>query len=173
MTNRKYVWSWGEGELLRITVLFPETVKLLAALFTGIPQHSKSIIGTVKTLHFPHPGRRSRASLCTCCCHKKFFVYIPRDKLETRYWDESQVSTDTHCVASPDCDRVLQSSSTKILPGESDTNMNLRESRHGYRHVFFSCWPCAWIKYSILLPWLGVFKYINQCHCPGWGYLNI
>ena len=23
------------------------------------------------------------------------------------------------------------------------------------------------------LPWLGVFKYINQCHCPGWGYLNI
>lgn len=75
-----------EGELLRITVLFPETVKLLAALLTGIPQHSKSIIGTVKTLHFPHPGRqRAGASLCTCCCHKKFFVYIPRDKLETRY----------------------------------------------------------------------------------------
>ena len=22
----------------------------------------------------------------------------------------------------------------------------------------------AWIVYSILLPWLGVFKYINQCH---------
>jgi len=24
-----------------------------------------------------------------------------------------------------------------------------------------------------VLPWLGVFKYLNQCHCPGWEYLNI
>ena len=23
------------------------------------------------------------------------------------------------------------------------------------------------------LSCLGVFKHINQCHCPGWGYLNI
>lgn len=50
-----------EGELLRITVLFPETVKLLAALLTGIPQHSKSIIGTVKTLHFPRPPRETES----------------------------------------------------------------------------------------------------------------
>ena len=48
----------------------------------------------------------------------------------------------------------------------------LRELRHRYRDVFFSCWPCAWIEYSILLLWLGVFKYINQFHCPGWGDLN-
>ena len=43
-----------------------------------------------------------------------------------------------------------------------------RELRHCYRNVFFSYWPCAGP-----LPWLGVFKYINQCHCTGWGYLNI
>ena len=24
-----------------------------------------------------------------------------------------------------------------------------------------------------VLPWLGVFIYLNQCHCLGWGYLNI
>ena len=24
-----------------------------------------------------------------------------------------------------------------------------------------------------VLPLLGVFIYLNQCHCPGWGYLNI
>ena len=24
-----------------------------------------------------------------------------------------------------------------------------------------------------VLPWLGLFKYLNQCHCPGWRYLNI
>ena len=41
----------------------------------------------------------------------------------------------------------------------------LREPRHRYRDVSFSCWPC--------LPWLGLFKYLNQCHCPGWRYLNI
>ena len=22
------------------------------------------------------------------------------------------------------------------------------------------------------LPWLGVFKYLIQCHCTGWGHLN-
>ena len=47
-------------------------------------------------------------------------------------------------------------------------NIVIRELRHCYRNVFFSCWPCAGP-----LPWLGVFKYINQCHCPGWEYLNI
>ena len=26
---------------------------------------------------------------------------------------------------------------------------------------------------NILQGWLGVFKYLNQCHCPGWEYLNI
>ena len=26
---------------------------------------------------------------------------------------------------------------------------------------------------AVLLPWLGVFNYINHFHCPGWGYLNI
>ena len=26
---------------------------------------------------------------------------------------------------------------------------------------------------NILLGWLGVFKYLNQCHCTGLGYLNI
>ena len=26
---------------------------------------------------------------------------------------------------------------------------------------------------NIQLGWLGVFKYLNQCHCPGWEYLNI
>ena len=24
-----------------------------------------------------------------------------------------------------------------------------------------------------VLPWLGVFKYLNQSHCTVWGYLNI
>ena len=24
-----------------------------------------------------------------------------------------------------------------------------------------------------VLPWLGLFKYLKQCHCPGWRYLNI
>ena len=24
-----------------------------------------------------------------------------------------------------------------------------------------------------VLPWLGVFKYLNQCHCPDLEYLNI
>ena len=24
-----------------------------------------------------------------------------------------------------------------------------------------------------VLPWLGLFKYLNQCNCPGWRYLNI
>jgi len=24
-----------------------------------------------------------------------------------------------------------------------------------------------------VLPWLGVFIYLNQCNCPGWRYLNI
>ena len=24
-----------------------------------------------------------------------------------------------------------------------------------------------------VLPWLGLFKYLNQCYCPGWRYLNI
>ena len=26
---------------------------------------------------------------------------------------------------------------------------------------------------SMQLPWLGVFKYLYQCHCTGWEYLNI
>ena len=26
---------------------------------------------------------------------------------------------------------------------------------------------------DLVLPWLGLFKYLNQCHCPGWRYLNI
>ena len=25
----------------------------------------------------------------------------------------------------------------------------------------------------VSLPWLGVFKYLNQCHCFGWEYLNV
>ena len=40
-----------------------------------------------------------------------------------------------------------------------DNYSKRREMRHRYRDVFFSCWPYAWILYSILLPWLGVFKY--------------
>jgi len=24
-----------------------------------------------------------------------------------------------------------------------------------------------------VLPWLGLFKYLNICHCPGWRLLNI
>ena len=26
---------------------------------------------------------------------------------------------------------------------------------------------------NILQSWLGVLKYLNQCHCPDWEYLNI
>ena len=48
------------------------------------------------------------------------------------------------------------------------TNISLGELRHRSRDVSFSFWPCAGP-----LPWLGVFKYINQSHCPGWEYLNI
>ena len=25
---------------------------------------------------------------------------------------------------------------------------------------------------NILQGWLGLFKYLNQCKCPGWGYLT-
>ena len=47
--------------------------------------------------------------------------------------------------------------------GQDAKKLDLREPRHRYRDVFFSCWPFAGIEYSIPLPWLGVFKYINQC----------
>ena len=47
----------------------------------------------------------------------------------------------------------------QFLPLESPFII-IRELRHRYRDVFFSCWPSAWIKCSFLLPWLGVFKYI-------------
>ena len=34
-------------------------------------------------------------------------------------------------------------------------------------------WGYLNIYISMPLPWLGVFKYLIQCHCPGWRYLNI
>ena len=52
----------------------------------------------------------------------------------------------------------------------------LRELRHFYCNALqclLLCGPSAGIKYFIVLGWLEQFEYLNYCHFPAWGYLNI
>ena len=92
--------------MLRTTVLFPEIVKLLPALFTGIPQPRQIHHRDSQDAPLPPPRETESGHLspaCTCCCDKTFFVYIPRDIETGVRWSL------THCVVSPDCDTALQS----------------------------------------------------------------
>ena len=128
---------WNEGRAGRVAAVnndalqaLPETVKqkLMPAMFAGIPQHNKSIIGTVKTLHFPHPGRQPRAILCTCCCNKKFFVYIPRD---IRYIETGVRRSLILRVVSPDSDTELSRScsSTDPMTNSETTILNFLDKK--------------------------------------------
>ena len=90
MTDRKHEREVERGRCCgQQCMLFPEIVKLLPALFTGIPQHRQIHHRDSQDAPLPPPRETESGHLspaCTCCCDKTFFVYIPRDIESGDHW---------------------------------------------------------------------------------------